>query len=104
MAADSAQATSQASSDTDLINEVMQYVEKYNLTGADKDALIRAAIDGMVDSLDDPYSQYFSSDESKELQSQLALIMSASEFSWPTRATSCTSSRSWPDRLRRVPD
>ncbi|MFD1776040.1 S41 family peptidase [Paenibacillus rhizophilus] len=73
MAADSAQATSQASSDTDLINEVMQYVEKYNLTGADKDALIRAAIDGMVDSLDDPYSQYFSSDESKELQSQLAL-------------------------------
>ncbi|AHV98868.1 S41 family peptidase [Paenibacillus sabinae] len=73
MAADSTQASGQAAPDTDLIHEVMQYIEDYNLTGADKDALIRAAIDGMVESLNDPYTQYFSKDESKELQSQLAL-------------------------------
>ncbi|WP_081754852.1 S41 family peptidase [Paenibacillus durus] len=72
-AADSSEAASKTSSETELINEVMQYIESYNLTGADRDALIRAAIDGMVNSLDDPYSQYFSGEESKELQNQLAL-------------------------------
>ncbi|WP_081949608.1 S41 family peptidase [Paenibacillus durus] len=69
----SSETASQTSSETELINEVMQYIENYNLTGADRDALIRAAIDGMVNSLDDPYTQYFSSEESKELQNQLAL-------------------------------
>ncbi|MNB73132.1 putative CtpA-like serine protease [compost metagenome] len=77
LAADStqttAQTTAQSASSTDLINEVMQYVESYNLTGADKDALIRAAVDGMVESLNDPYSEYFSTEEAKELQSELAL-------------------------------
>jgi len=71
-AAYAAEAT-QASSDTDIIQEVMDYLEAYNITGADRSALIRAAVDGMVNSLDDPYSQYFNSEESAEFLEQVDL-------------------------------
>ncbi|WP_310551651.1 S41 family peptidase [Paenibacillus glufosinatiresistens] len=69
----SAAAAAKASSDTDIINEVMEYIETYNLTAVDRQSLIRAAIDGMVDSLDDPYSQYFDKEETADLEHQLAL-------------------------------
>ncbi|WP_379130374.1 S41 family peptidase [Paenibacillus sp. sgz500958] len=68
-AAESAQSTK----DTELINEVMQLLETYNLEGIEKSDLIRAAIDGMVNSLDDPYSQYFDSDESSDFIHQVDL-------------------------------
>lgn len=63
----SAADTTQTSSDnSDLINEVMKLLENYNLSGVDKDTLIRGAIDGMVNTLDDPYSQYFDTEEAAQ--------------------------------------
>ncbi|CQR58072.1 S41 family peptidase [Paenibacillus riograndensis] len=68
LAADSSQAVpgtdqAQAAASTDRINEIMQYLEQYNVEGIDQDTLIRGAIDGMVNTLNDPYSQYFDKDE-----------------------------------------
>lgn len=68
-AADSAQ----TAGDTALIQEVMDYLETYNITGVDKSALIRAAIDGMVDSLDDPYSEYLDNAENADFIHQVDL-------------------------------
>ncbi|WP_042199764.1 S41 family peptidase [Paenibacillus camerounensis] len=69
LAADTAQATS----NTDLINEIMKYLESYNVEGVDRDALIRGAIDGMVNTLDDPYSVYFDQEEAAEFEHQVDL-------------------------------
>ncbi|MCE3203061.1 S41 family peptidase [Paenibacillus sonchi] len=68
LAADSSQAApgtdqAQAAASTNRINEIMQYLEQYNVEGIDQDTLIRGAIDGMVNTLNDPYSQYFDKDE-----------------------------------------
>ncbi|MCL6603862.1 MAG: S41 family peptidase [Paenibacillus sp.] len=62
-----------AATESELIQEVMDIVEAYNLTEVDKSALIRAAIDGMVNSLDDPYSQYFDKEETEEFMHQVDL-------------------------------
>lgn len=64
LAADS----TQTASNTDLINEILQYIESYNVEGIDQDTLIRGAIDGMVNTLDDPYSTYFDSEEAAEFE------------------------------------
>ncbi len=77
-AADSTQAVAgtdskQAATSTDLINEIMQYLENYNIEGVDQDTLIRGAIDGMVNTLDDPYSQYFDKDEAAAFGQQVDL-------------------------------
>jgi carboxyl-terminal processing protease len=69
LAADS----SQTSSKTDLITEVMNYIERYNVEGVDEDTLIRGAIDGMVNTLDDPYSTYFDKEEAAEFESMVDL-------------------------------
>lgn len=58
-AAGTASTEAAQSSKTDIINEIMEYLEHYNVEGVDQDTLIRGAIDGMVSTLDDPYSQYF---------------------------------------------
>lgn len=62
-----------AAASTDIINEVMEYLENYNVEGVDKDTLIRGAIDGMVNTLNDPYSSYFDKDEAAEFAQQLGL-------------------------------
>lgn len=69
----SAADTAKDASKEDMINEVMQYLETYNLEGVDRDTLIRGAIDGMVNTLNDPYSQYFSSKEADEFSHQVDL-------------------------------
>lgn len=69
-AADAAQASTD---NNDLINEVMQLLETYNLSGVDKDTLIRGAIDGMVNTLDDPYSQYFNTEEAAQFEHDVDL-------------------------------
>lgn len=68
-AADSAQEASKRA----LIDEVMQYLVDYNLEGVDRDTLIRGAIDGMVETLGDPYSEYFDSSEAAEFEHQVDL-------------------------------
>ncbi|WP_150268964.1 S41 family peptidase [Paenibacillus tepidiphilus] len=60
-------------SKTDMINEVMQYLEYYNIEGVDQDTLIRGAIDGMISTLDDPYSSYFNSEEAAEFEHSVDL-------------------------------
>ncbi|MFC3747988.1 S41 family peptidase [Paenibacillus sp. GCM10012306] len=69
----SAAEPAKAASNEDLINEVMQYLENYNLSGVDRDTLIRGAIDGMVNTLDDPYSQYFDANEAANFSHQVDL-------------------------------
>lgn len=69
-AADAAQASTD---NRDLINEVMNILENYNLSGVDKDTLIRGAIDGMVNTLDDPYSQYFNTEEAAQFEHDVDL-------------------------------
>lgn len=63
----------QTGASTDIINEVMEYLENYNVEGIDKNTLIRGAIDGMVNTLGDPYSLYFDKDEAAEFAQQLDL-------------------------------
>jgi carboxyl-terminal processing protease len=62
-----------ASSKTEIINEIMEYLEYYNVEGIDQDTLIRGAIDGMVSTLNDPYSQYFDQAEAAEFGHQVDL-------------------------------
>ncbi|KGE20846.1 S41 family peptidase [Paenibacillus wynnii] len=69
----SAADTVPASTDMDIIKEVMDYLENYNLTDVEKAKLVRAAIDGMVYSLEDPYSQYFDAEESEAFMHQVDL-------------------------------
>ncbi|MBT2291896.1 PDZ domain-containing protein [Paenibacillus albidus] len=66
-------AEAQEQSNTDIINEVMNYLETYNLSEVDKEALIRGAIDGMVNTLEDPYSQYFDKAEASEFEHSVDL-------------------------------
>lgn len=68
-----APAASAADSKMDIINEIMEYLEHYNVEGVDQDTLIRGAIDGMVSTLEDPYSQYFDSEEAAEFGHQVDL-------------------------------
>ncbi|SEU20136.1 S41 family peptidase [Paenibacillus sp. NFR01] len=69
----SAETASSEASKTDIIFEVMQYLQQYNVEGVDQDTLIRGAIDGMVDTLDDPYSQYLDSQEAEDFTSAVDL-------------------------------
>lgn len=72
-AAEDQSAGSQSAANSDIINEIMQYVEMYNITGVDKEMLIRGAIDGMVQTLDDPYSEYMSKEEAEYFQHMVDL-------------------------------
>lgn len=72
-AAEAAAATKAEASKTEIINEIMQYLEYYNVEGVDQNTLIRGAIDGMVNTLDDPYSQYFDREEAAAFGHQVDL-------------------------------
>lgn len=71
--ASAADATQSTTDNSDLINEVMELLENYNLSGIDKDTLIRGAIDGMVSTLEDPYSQYFDTEEAAQFEQDIDL-------------------------------
>lgn len=62
----------EAAKDTDLIQEVLDYIESHNIEGVTREDLIQAAIYGMVYSLDDPYTDYFTADELKDFENQLS--------------------------------
>lgn len=47
----------------DRIDEVMQLIRHYSISGITDEELTQAAIRGMVDALDDPYSNYFPKEE-----------------------------------------
>lgn len=53
----------EAAEDMDIIHEVMEYIESHNIEGVTREDLVQAAIDGMVYSLGDPYSNYVTAEE-----------------------------------------
>lgn len=61
------------SNSTAILNEVLQYIDAYNITDAQKEELVQKALKGMVSGLNDPYSQYFTPEESQAFQNQLNL-------------------------------
>ncbi|WP_068620146.1 S41 family peptidase [Paenibacillus tuaregi] len=74
MAADSQQTTGEQTSQTSdlqLIQEVLDYINQYNVSGVTKEQLIRGAIEGMVYELDDPYSEYFTAEDLKQFQDSI---------------------------------
>ncbi|GGH34780.1 S41 family peptidase [Paenibacillus segetis] len=57
--------TTQAS-DLAIIQEVLDYLNAYNIEGVDREEFIENAIRGMVYTLDDPYSDYFTNEEMQD--------------------------------------
>ncbi|MFC5700012.1 S41 family peptidase [Cohnella faecalis] len=61
-----------ASAETaEQVEEVRQLLEKYHLSNPDDNDLNQNAIQGMVESLKDPYTQYFDDDEWNEFSNQM---------------------------------
>jgi len=56
-------AVSQIEEKFNLLMEVYGLVSEYHIHDVDDDTLIQGAIDGMIDTLDDPYTAYFSDEE-----------------------------------------
>ncbi|MDB5054516.1 MAG: carboxyl-terminal protease [Bacilli bacterium] len=52
-----------SSSGSTKINEILQLIHTNHLSGVSEEKLTDAAIKGMIDSLQDPYTQYFSKEE-----------------------------------------
>lgn len=73
LAADSQVTSTEASqtSDTQLIQEVLDYINQYNVSGVTKEQLIRGALEGMIYELDDPYTEYFTADDLKKFQDSI---------------------------------
>ncbi|MFD1178190.1 S41 family peptidase [Paenibacillus puldeungensis] len=65
--------TNEATNTSDLttLQEVLNYLETYNIEGVDRKEFLDSAIRGMVYSLDDPYSDYFSSEELQKFENGL---------------------------------
>lgn len=47
----------------DRLEEIFFYISQYHIEGLSKEELIDAAIDGMIDALDDPFTEYLSADD-----------------------------------------
>lgn len=82
MAADETPAaanTSQAGTDSQAadneemkaIQEVLDYLDAYNIEGADRELLLENAIRGMVYTLDDPYTDYYTAEEMQEFEASV---------------------------------
>lgn len=69
-AADSAKAAEEAgqTSEMEIIQEVLNYLDAYNIEGADRELFLENAIRGMVYTLDDPYSDYYTAEELAEFE------------------------------------
>ncbi|SDF14845.1 carboxyl-terminal processing protease [Fontibacillus panacisegetis] len=71
-AAGAAEATNVAeSSDMAILQEVLDYLEAYNIEGAERELLLENAIRGMVYTLDDPYSDYYSKEELQQFEDSI---------------------------------
>ncbi|WP_158630059.1 S41 family peptidase [Cohnella sp. AR92] len=58
---------------TQQVEDVKQLLEQYHLTAPSEEALNDAAIQGMVQSLQDPYTQYFTEEQWNDFTSSLEL-------------------------------
>ncbi|MNM91903.1 putative CtpA-like serine protease [compost metagenome] len=71
-AAGAAEATNASeSSDMAIIQEVLDYLEAYNIEGAEKELFLENAIRGMVYTLDDPYSDYYTEEELQDFEDSI---------------------------------
>ncbi|WP_347490758.1 S41 family peptidase [Desulfoscipio sp. XC116] len=61
-----AQAADDLESDAALVLELMDLMHEYHLNNPDADTLTNGAIQGLLDSLEDPYADYFSADTLKD--------------------------------------
>ena len=55
----------------DILTEVYYYIAAYHVSDVDKDELMAGAIQGMLDTLDDPYTTYFTDEEYQEFEGML---------------------------------
>ncbi len=55
----------------DIISEVYYYIAAYHVSDVDKEELMAGAIEGMIKTLDDPYTTYFSEAEYREFEGML---------------------------------
>lgn len=55
-----------ASLKTDTFAEILQDIQSYHVDNPSSDVLVQGAIDGLIDSLDDPYTEYLSPEQLKE--------------------------------------
>lgn len=58
----------ESSSDLQALQEVLDYLESYNIEGVERQEFLDNAIRGMVYSLDDPYSDYFSKEDLQDFE------------------------------------
>jgi carboxyl-terminal processing protease len=57
--------------DWSKLNQAMFLLEQYYINDTDRDKLMEGALYGLLESLDDPYSEYLSADEMDELMIQM---------------------------------
>lgn len=57
--------------DVDDFTEVLNSIQRYHLSKPDTDSLIKAAIDGMIESLHDSHTQYLSAEDVNQLEDSL---------------------------------
>lgn len=68
-AASAAEATDNVvSSDMEILQEVLNYLDAYNIEGAERQQFLENAIRGMVYTLEDPYSDYFTEEELQDFE------------------------------------
>jgi carboxyl-terminal processing protease len=60
--------STETSSDLQALQEVLDYLEAYNIEGVERQEFLDHAIRGMVYSLDDPYSDYYSKEELQDFE------------------------------------
>lgn len=63
--------TSETSTDLQTLQEVLNYLEAYNIEGVERQEFLDNAIRGMVYTLDDPYSDYYSKDELESFENSV---------------------------------
>ncbi len=54
-----------------LIKEIYELIASYHISNVDSDTLIEGAIHGMIDTLDDPYTTYFTDEEYESFTSSI---------------------------------
>ncbi|WP_230202422.1 S41 family peptidase [Paenibacillus ihumii] len=69
--ADSSADEAAEAGELEILREVLQYLDAHNIEGVQREEFIENAIRGMVYTLDDPYSDYFTKEELEEFEGEL---------------------------------
>ncbi|MEO3946837.1 S41 family peptidase [Gorillibacterium sp. CAU 1737] len=69
--AESATPAAKSSTPVTRIEDVMKLLQQYLLWNVTEDELVKAAIQGMIDYVDDPYTQYFTASEAQEFMNYI---------------------------------